>query len=151
MKVRTLMRAKPVAISADDSLRIVLDIMELGRVRHIPVVRKGKLVGVVSQRDLFHASLSNVIGLPREEQELFLEGVKISEVMSAPPVSIGPDASVWEAAALMAKSRIGCLPVVNGDEVVGIVTETDLLEHFASMSPVSRAEGDAKRATREAS
>jgi CBS domain-containing protein len=60
------MTRKVISISADDTLRIVHEIMELGRVRHLPVVRGGRLVGVVSQRDLFHASLSNVIGIPRD-------------------------------------------------------------------------------------
>ena len=127
------MKRKVVSISADDTLRIVHEIMELGRVRHLPVVRGGTLVGVVSQRDLFHASLSNVIGIPKDEQELFLEGVKIAEVMSSPAISISPDMSVQEAAALMADRKIGCLPVANGDSLVGIVTETDLLRHFASL------------------
>jgi CBS domain-containing protein len=143
------MMQKVVTISADDSLRIVHEIMELGRVRHLPVVRRGKLVGVVSQRDLFHASLSNVIGLSREDQELFLEGVKIGEVMSAPPVTIGPDASAREAAALMAEKKIGCVPVLDGDEVVGILTETDLLRHFASLPTPSEKPGPkTKRETR---
>ncbi len=125
------MKQKPVSISADDTLRIVHEIMELGHVRHLPVVQGGKLVGVVSQRDLFHASLSNVIGIPRDEQELFLEGVKISEVMSQPPISISPDVSVREAAAIMAEHKFGCLPVCEGDELLGIVTETDILQYFA--------------------
>jgi CBS domain-containing protein len=132
VKVRDVMKSKVVSISADDTLRIVHEIMELGRVRHLPVVRSGRLVGVVSQRDLLHASLSNVIGIPREEQDLFLEGVKIGEVMSSPPTWIGPDASIQEAAALMAEKKIGCLPVVDGEKIAGILTETDLLHHFAS-------------------
>jgi CBS domain-containing protein len=127
------MTPKVVSISADDNLRIVDEIMVLGRVRHLPVVRRGTLVGVVSQRDLLHASLSNVIGLPSEEQNLFLEGVNISEVMSAPPVSIGPEVPVQEAARIMAERKIGCLLVVDNGEVAGIVTETDLLRYFAGV------------------
>ncbi len=130
------MKTQVVSISADDTLRIVREIMELGRVRHLPVVHKGKLVGVVSQRDLFHASLSNVIGIGREEQELFLEGVKIADVMSEPPVSISPDAPVQSAAALMADRKIGCLPVVESEKLIGIVTETDLLHHFAALPSI---------------
>ena len=65
----------------------------------------GELVGVVSQRDLLKASLSNVMGLPAEEQSLFLEGVSISEVMSAPPVTIAADSSMQEAAKLMSDAE----------------------------------------------
>ena len=58
-----------------------------------------------------------MIGIGREEQELFLEGVKIADVMSEPPVSISPEAPVQSAAALMADRKIGCLPVVEGDNI----------------------------------
>ena len=133
MKIAELMQTKVVRISTDDTLRIVQEIMELGSVRHLPVVRRGELVGVVSQRDLLKASLSNVMGLPAEEQSLFLEGVRIEEVMSAPPVSIESDATVQQAARLMAGRKIGCLPVVDAGELVGIVTETDVLEYFAGL------------------
>ena len=127
------MSRKVVSIPADDNLRIVQDIMELGRVRHLPVVRRGELVGVVSQRDLLHASLSNVMGLPSEEQNLFLEGVKISQVMSEPPTSIDPEASVQEAAQIMAQRKIGCLPMIEEGKLAGIVTETDILAYFAGL------------------
>lgn len=120
------------SISTDDTLRIVQEIMELGSVRHLPVVRRGELVGVVSQRDLLKASLSNVMGIPAEEQSLFLEGVRIEEVMSKPPVSIDPDASVQSAARLMADRKIGCLPVLEAGRLVGIITETDVLGYFAT-------------------
>ena len=122
-----------VSISADDTLRIVKEIMEEGSVRHLPVVRSGDLVGVVSQRDLLKASLSNVMGLPAEEQSLFLEGVSISEVMTSPPITIEADASVQAAARLMAEKKIGCLPVMDEEKFAGIVTETDVLRYFAAL------------------
>ena len=134
------MSRKVVSISADDNLRIVDEIMQLGRVRHLPVVRRGKLVGVVSQRDLLHASLSNVMGLASEEQTLFLEGVNISQVMSSPPISIGPGAPVQEAARSMAERKIGCLPVIEDGKLAGIVTETDLLRYFAGVPAESVSE-----------
>ena len=127
------MSRKVVSISADDTLRIVKEIMEEGSVRHLPVVRRGDLCGVVSQRDLLKASLSNVMGLPAEEQSLFLEGVSISEVMTSPAVTIGADASIQDAAKLMAEKKIGCLPVLEGEKFAGIVTETDVLRYFASL------------------
>lgn len=130
--VRQVMKKKVVRISADDTLWIVKEIMDLASVRHIPVVNRGELVGVVSQRDLLRASLSNVMGISAEEQKVFLEGVKISEVMSAPPRTIAPGDSIQSAARAMAEHKIGCLPVVEGREIVGILTETDVLHYFAT-------------------
>jgi CBS domain-containing protein len=132
VKVSEIMKEKVVSISADDTLRIVGEIMQLGHVRHLPVVRQGQLVGVVSQRDLLRASLSNVMGLPQDEQSRFLEGVRISDVMTAPPISVSPDLSVRAAAGVMAEKKIGCLPVVANGTLLGIVTETDVLSYFAS-------------------
>jgi len=131
--VREVMKKNVVRISADDTLWIVKEIMDLGSVRHIPVVDRGTLVGVVSQRDLLRASLSNIIGISAEEQKIFLEGVRISEVMSAPPRTIGPDEGIQTAARVMAENKIGCLPVIDGREIVGILTETDVLQFFATL------------------
>jgi len=131
-----VMKKSVVRISADDTLWIVKEIMDLASVRHIPVVEGGVLVGVVSQRDLLRASLSNIMGISAEEQKIFLEGVRISEVMSAPPRTIGPREAIQAAARLMSEHKIGCLPVVEGREIVGILTETDVLHYFA-MLPVA--------------
>lgn len=124
-----------VTISESDTLSTVEDIMTLGHVRHMPVVHGGKLVGVVSERDLLRASLSNLSGFDAGERRAFLHGVEIASVMSTPPVVIGPDASVAEAARVMAERKIGCLPVVERDELLGIITETDLLRCFAGLRP----------------
>ncbi len=127
------MKTNVVTIPADDNLWIVKEIMEFGDTRHLPVVRLGELVGVVSQRDLLRASLSNVMGLPADEQKIFLEGVKISEVMSTPPISTDQDASIQEAARTMARRKIGCLPVLESGKLIGIVTETDVLDYFSDL------------------
>ncbi len=127
------MKTRVVTIPADDSLWVVQEIMEFGDTRHLPVVRLGELVGVVSERDLLRASLSNVMGLPAEEQKIYLEGVKISEVMSSPPIFIEKDESVQKAARTLAERKIGCLPVVEGGKLIGIVTETDVLEYFSGL------------------
>ena len=125
------MAEKIVTISADDSLSTVEDIMTLGRVRHMPVVRGGTLVGVVSQRDLLRASLSNLTEFGSEQRRAFLQVVEINRVMSSPPIVIGPDATPEEAARVMADKKIGCLPVLEGQMLVGMLTETDLLRYFA--------------------
>lgn len=133
-RVRDIMTEKIVTISADDSLSTVEDIMTLGRVRHMPVVRGGVLVGVVSQRDLLRASLSNLTeltGFGRDQRRAFLAAVEIRRVMSSPAITIPPDATPEQAAEVMADRKIGCLPVVSGDALVGMLTETDLLRYFA--------------------
>ena len=124
-----------VTISESDTLSTVEDIMTLGRVRHMPVVHAGKLVGVVSERDLLRTSLSNLTEFGSEERRLFLHAVEIARVMSAPPITIAPDATVEEAARVMADRKIGCLPVLEDDRLLGIVTETDVLRYFAGVSP----------------
>ena len=132
-RVRDLMQEKIVTIGASDRLSTVEDIMTLGRVRHMPVVQGGKLVGVVSERDLLRASLSNLTGFDSSERRAFLNGVEIARVMSAPPVVIEADAPIEHAALVMAERRIGCLPVMDGQTLVGLLTETDLLRYFAGV------------------
>jgi len=132
-RVRDIMQEKIVTISAGERLSTVEDIMTLGRVRHMPVVHAGKLVGVVSERDLLRASLSSLHTARAEERRAFLH-----VVMSTPPIVIGPDAAVQEAALIMAERKIGCLPVLDGDTLVGLLTETDILRHFAGVPPEDR-------------
>jgi CBS domain-containing protein len=132
-RVRDIMAEKLVTISADDSLSTVQDIMTLGGVRHMPVVRGGQLVGVVSQRDLLRASLSNLTSFGSDERRAFLHAVEIRRVMSAPAIVIEADAPAEQAALLMAERKIGCLPVMARGSLIGIVTETDLLRYFAGV------------------
>jgi predicted transcriptional regulator len=134
-RVRDIMSEQIVTISSDDSLSTVEDIMTLGGVRHMPVVRGGQLVGVVSERDLLRASLSNLSSFGSEQRRAFLQVVEIKRVMSTPPVVIHPDASLEEAALLMAERKIGCLPVLEQGRLIGLLTETDVLRYFAGVIP----------------
>jgi CBS domain-containing protein len=130
-RVRDIMQTGVVTVSAGDTLSTVEDIMTLGGVRHMPVVRGGTLVGVVSERDLLRASLSNLTAFGQEERRAFLQVVEITRVMSTPPVVIDPDAEIEQAARLLAENRIGCLPVIEEGKLVGLVTETDVLRYIA--------------------
>jgi acetoin utilization protein AcuB len=145
-RVKSVMHEKIVTVSADDSLDTVDDIMNLGHVRHLPVVKAGELVGVVSHRDLLRASLSSISNVGLGEKKAFLNSIRIKEVMSRRLVTIGPNASVQEAAEIMADERIGCLPVVEDGRLTGMITETDLLRYFAETGRARRA----KRSTRTA-
>ena len=131
IRVRDIMQTSFVTVSAGDTLSTVEDIMTLGGVRHMPVVRGGSLVGVVSERDLLRASLSNLTEFGHEERRAFLQVVEITRVMSAPPIIVSPDAEIEQAARLLAEKRIGCLPVVEEGKLVGLLTETDVLRCIA--------------------
>lgn len=143
--VRDIMSEKIVTITEDDSLSTVEDIMTLGGVRHMPVVSAGRLVGVVSERDLLRASLSNLSEFGNEQRRAFLHVVEIRRVMSSPPITVRPDATAEEAAWAMAEHKIGCLPVLDDETLVGMVTETDLLRYFAGVSEAAAAERAAQR------
>src|SRR5262245_29408542 len=131
--VRDIMTAEVTTLGRNDSLQLVKDIMTLGRVRHFPVLDDGKVVGVVSQRDLYKASLGSVMKYGEKAQRAFLEGIAVKEVMNEPVMTIAPHASVQEAAQVMIANKIGCLPVLEGPKLVGIVTETDMLKLVAEM------------------
>jgi len=132
VKVRDIMMKGPVTLEADDVLDLADDVMNLGRIRHIPIVEGERVVGVVSQRDLFYSALVKALGFKQREQKDLMRTLRVREVMSKPVITIPPDATAKEAARLMAEKKIGCLPVVEGEALVGLVTETDILRYVAS-------------------
>lgn len=133
-RVRDIMQTKLVTISTSERMSTVEDIMTLGHVRHMPVVQGGRLVGVVSERDLLRASLSNLSTHRDAERRAFLHVVEIARVMSTPPVVVELSATIDEAALIMAERKIGCLPVLDRGRLVGMITETDVLRWVAGMA-----------------
>ncbi len=131
--VRDIMSVEVTTLGRNDTLLLAKDIMNLGRIRHFPVVEDDELVGVVSQRDLYRASLGTVMQYGEKAQRAFLESIAVKEIM-VDPISIGPDATVQDAARLMMEHKIGCLPVLEDDRLVGIVTETDMLQVVVDMA-----------------
>jgi len=118
-------------IGRNDELTIGDDIMKMKRLRHLPVVEEGRLVGMLTQRDLFHAALSTALNFGEKAQKEFLKTVVVKEVMTEEVLTIDPGADVKEAARLLIEHKIGCLPVVENGKLVGLVTETDLLRVIA--------------------
>jgi CBS domain-containing protein len=125
--VAEIMQTQPMTLRADESLDMSEDLMSLGRVRHLPVMDGERLVGVVSLTDLLACSLTRALDFDARERRVFLKSVTVREAMSQRLVTVSPNGTQAEAAALMLRNRIGCLPVVDGEELVGIVTETDLI------------------------
>jgi CBS domain-containing protein len=132
MRVRELMSARVTSLRQDDTLDIADGVMCMGRIRHLPVVDEGTVVGVVSQRDLFRSALGTALAFGIRGPQELMRSLDVRDVMSAPAVTVGPDASVQEAARDMAEKKIGCLPVVEKGKLVGILAETDILRYVTS-------------------
>jgi CBS domain-containing membrane protein len=103
--------------------------MEWAHVRHVPVVdREGRVVGIVSHRDLLEASIASVsTRIANLERDQHLWTIPVENIMRKDVRTISPDATVQKAARIMRGEKIGCLPVVAQDKLVGILTEYDLL------------------------
>ncbi len=130
MLVKDVMKTQLVTLNVDSKLGFANDIMYLGRIRHLPVVKGDTLVGILTQRDLYRSSLTSILTNWKENKE-FLDSIRVSEVMSKNVVTINPDATIEEAAQVMIDKKVGCLPVVKEkDKLIGLITETDVLQYF---------------------
>jgi CBS domain-containing protein len=127
--VRLLMSQDPATLGRNETLDLAESIMNLGRIRHMPVVDDGKIVGIVSQRDLFRSALITALGFGRKTTSALIKTIKIKEVMTEHVITISPEATVKEAARVMIDKKIGCLPVVEDQKLIGLLTETDILRY----------------------
>ncbi|HEX2933250.1 MAG TPA: CBS domain-containing protein [Candidatus Binatia bacterium] len=132
--VREIMTGSPVTLKPEDSLDLANDVIYLGRIRHIPVVDDGKLVGLLSERDLMGAAVNRIFGLKQRSKSLLLKRVPIKDVMKKKVATVTPDTSIAHAARLMAEKKIGCLPVISDGNLVGLVTTTDILRYVESVA-----------------
>lgn len=123
-----IMSRSLITVDKNASLRRARRILDRHRIRHLLVMDGKRLVGIVTDRDLRQAAPSSKSPLTTREREEFMDELKVAEVMSRKLITASPDTTVREAARVMVSEKIGCLPVVNGNQLVGIVTETDLLE-----------------------
>lgn len=123
-----MMTANPTTVAASASVMEALDRMKALRIRHLPVVRGSKLVGLVTWTDLMRAALPPAAGDGSARRVELPQHLKVSDVMVRDLHTTTPDASVEEAAALLRKHKIGCLLVLEREQLVGIVTESDLFD-----------------------
>ena len=133
--VRDLMTKDVVTLERNDKLSLADTVMRLGRNRHMVVLNEaGEVTGVVSQRDLFQGALMRAMGYGTTTQKRMMDTILVKEVMSTDPLTTTPDTPVPEAARLMAERKFGCLPVIEGGKLAGIVTEGDFVAYFARSS-----------------
>ncbi len=125
MKVSQLMTQAPEQLERSDDVELAKLLMSLGRFRHLPVLDRGTLVGVVSDRDLLRAlgDFGDIKTIGRE-----LPKFSIENLMQSPVETIDANASALQAATMMKEKKLGCLPVLEAGKMVGIVTLTDFLD-----------------------
>ena len=133
MRVERIMTRNPVIVAPWDSLRRAIALIKEGGFRRLPVVGEQRLVGIVTDRDIRLDSNSPIILREKWHDEYLLDHVKVEACMTPDPIAVTPDTSVEEAAKLMRDRKVGGLPVMQGDELVGIVTETDVLNYFIEL------------------
>lgn len=132
MRVRDLMTQDVVTARPGDSLARLRDLMYDRDVRHMPVIEgDGLLVGLVSQRDLLRNQLIEQADVPDFIEDALLERLLVRELMTTGVVSIEPDSDIRVAAQIMFENKYGCLPVVEGTRLVGILTESDFVRLMA--------------------
>lgn len=139
MQVKDVMVRDVATLDIDDELSLANDIMKLGRIRHLPVVSGKKLVGILSERDLFRSSLVEAIGHEPTKTREFMKAIRIQDIMVKNLITLAPEADIREAVKLMLTHKIGCIPVVAKEELLGLITETDILrlylEQLSAASP----------------
>ncbi len=122
-----------IAVSPEVPIHDALVMFKKEHIRRAPVIKDGKLVGIVSERDLLNASPSPVTSLSVWEMNYLISKVTVKQVMSKKVKTIDIDTPIEEAARIMADSKIGGMPVVRSGKVVGMITETDLFKIFLEL------------------
>jgi acetoin utilization protein AcuB len=122
-----------ISVSPDAPINEVLAMFRKEHIRRAPVMKGGKLLGIVSERDLLNASPSSVTTLSVWELNYLISKVTIKSVMSKKVITVDKDTPIEEAARIMADKKIGGMPVVSAGKVVGIITETDLFKIFLEL------------------
>ncbi|HEX6256368.1 MAG TPA: CBS domain-containing protein [Euzebyales bacterium] len=135
MRVREWMSPDPVTIEIDETVRQARELLSDHGFRHLPVVERGSLVGIVSDRDvMIRPRALRAAMRDRAVEDLLDDARPVEAVMSSSPHVIAPDAAVDDAARLLVSRRVGALPVVDADDgLVGIITAVDCL--LASLQP----------------
>jgi acetoin utilization protein AcuB len=140
MRIRDIMTKNPITVESETFVLDAQKIMEQNNIRRLPVVDKGKLVGIITQHDLLKAAPSPATSLSVHELNYLLSKMKVKEIMKKNPVTITPDTPFEEALRIGQEKKIGSFPVVENGKLVGISTESDLVR-FLTRALGLREEG----------
>ena len=131
--VRDIMSPNPVTVTPLNAIRTAVNLMREGGYRRLPVVDRGRLVGIITDRDLRRAANSPFVVREQWYDNFILDHIEVGSCMTPNPLTIEPHATIAEAARQMRNHKIGGLPVVADGQLVGIITETDLLDFLIEL------------------
>jgi acetoin utilization protein AcuB len=131
LTVNDLMTVIPYTVEPGTSLRRVIEMMKSEGCRQFPVLDKGKLVGIISDRDVRLVINSPMVLHGRWQDEELLDKVLVDSCMTTNPMTVAPETPAYRAAKMLSLYKFGALPVVDDDVLVGIITVTDFLDYFA--------------------
>jgi acetoin utilization protein AcuB len=128
MLVHNYMTRNPITISPDATFPQAVSIIRKNHIRHLPVVQNNRLVGIVVEKDLLSNQPSQATTLSVYEIYSLLESLHIRQIMTHPVITVEGSCPVEEAARIMVENKVSCLPIMDGNNLVGIITETDIFK-----------------------
>lgn len=143
MLVKDYMTTEVTSLQDTDALLDAAMVFVRSSFRHLPVLQGKKVVGIITERDVKQFAPSLLSGTTADEYNTVMETTPISRVMTKNPITLRPSQPMSEAARIMHSRRVGCVPVVENDELVGIITTTDLLRLLIHMME-EQGQGEAK-------
>lgn len=140
MLVKYWMSPQVFTIDADASMQDAMNLMKKHNIRMLPVTRKEKLVGILTDRDLKHASASDATTLEIHELLYLLSKIKVKDIMSKNPITVAPDLTVEETAETLLKNKISGAPVLdNRGKITGIITQSDIFKVLITLTGVGNS------------
>ena len=137
MLVKNWMNRQVVGIDPNDSMQHAISLMRDHRIRMLPVIKGGKLVGILTDRDLKRVSASDATTLEIHELKYLLSDIRIKDIMKKNPITVNEHLTVEETAEILLENKISGVPVVeNGDRVVGVITQSDLFRVLISLTGI---------------
>ena len=130
MKVREWMTPEPFTLTEGDRVKTAVQHLLRAGIRHVPVLRDNVLVGIVTDRDLRRALPSVEAGASPEKYQAFMERTTLRDIMTVDPVTCTPDTDITDAVEIFVERKLGAVPIVDGDKLVAILTQIDVLRAF---------------------
>ena len=134
IRVRDCMSVDPATVGPKDSLQKVMSLLRRRDIRSVPVVENGRLIGIVTDRDVRQVAPAYPLFRDEDEIHRYTENLTVTAAMTADPMTIAPDASLVEAAKVLETYRISSMPVVDDRRLVGMLTVTDVLRVFVEQN-----------------